>query len=55
LCLMTLFIKIIIFIYSNDNRNRHTHTIDWIKSKEKIYIVRLHLLEILSKNKYFYF
>jgi len=31
-----------------------THKINWIKSKKK-YLVRLHLLEILSKNNFFIF
>jgi hypothetical protein len=30
------------------------HKINWIKSKKK-YLVRLHLLEILSKNNFFIF
>jgi len=30
-----------------------THEIDWIKLKRKKYYERLHILEILSKNKYF--
>ena len=33
----------------------NTHKIDYIKLKKNIYLARLHLLKILSKNKYFYF
>ena len=33
---------------------KHTHKINWIKSKENNY-ASLHILKILSKNKYFLF
>jgi hypothetical protein len=32
----------------------NTHKIDNIKIKENKYLARLHLLKILSKNKYFF-
>jgi hypothetical protein len=31
-----------------------THEIDWIKKRKKYYVI-LHILEILSKSKYFLF
>jgi hypothetical protein len=42
---MIIEINIYIYIYN----------IDWIKLKEKKYLTRLHLLEILFKNKYLLF
>jgi hypothetical protein len=39
-------------------RNRHIYTyiLNWLnKIKEKKYYARLHILEILSENKYFFY
>jgi len=46
-----MFIKIN-FLFNQMIVEIDTHKIDWIKSKGKK-LIRLHLLEIISKNKYF--
>ena len=50
---MPLIIKIN-FLFNQMIVEIDTHKIDCIKLKKNIYLARLHLLKILSKNKYFY-
>jgi len=51
---MPLIIKIN-FLFNQMIVEIDAHKIDCIKLKKKIYLARLHLLKILSKNKYFLF